>query len=115
MEWTEARKKSFIISVLRSGTRRWPPKFQTLTEAKTVKKKNKDTNRMAQHYRCAICKDDVPATAIQVDHIKPVVDPKKGFKDWNTFIKRLFCDKDNLQAVCKGCHKIKTKEENGHN
>jgi 5-methylcytosine-specific restriction endonuclease McrA len=110
--WTAARRKAFIVSVLRAGTRRWPPKYETLNAAKTEKKINKRTKRLAQHYLCAICEDEFPATNVQVDHIIPVVDPVKGFKDWNTFIKRLFCEASNLQTVCKECHKRKTKEEN---
>lgn len=66
---------------------------------------------MAQHYRCNVCKKEFPSKEIQVDHIKPVVDPKVGFKDWNTYIKRMFCSEKNLQAVCKPCHKEKTKKE----
>lgn len=48
---------------------------------------------------------------MQVDHIKPVVDPKKGFTTWDDFIDRLYCESKNLQAICKGCHTIKTKQE----
>lgn len=48
---------------------------------------------------------------MNVDHIKPAVDPKKGFTTWDDFINRLYCEKDNLQAICVGCHKIKTTEE----
>ncbi len=115
MDWTDARIRSFIVSVLRSGTRRWPPKYECLASAKTEKKINKKTGRLAQHYLCAICNLDFPATQVQVDHIKPVVDPKKGFKDWNTFIKNLFCEVKNLQVVCKPCHKIKSKRERYEN
>lgn len=110
-EWTKARYHAFIVSVLRSGTRRYPPKFETLNEAKTEKKKNKRTGRIAQHYLCAICESDFPATEVQVDHIKPVVDPTRGFQTWDKYIQRLFCSKDNLQVVCRPCHKIKTQEE----
>lgn len=110
-EWTKARKHSFIVSVLRSGTRRYPPKFETLNEAKTEKKKNIKTGRLAQHFKCTICEEDFPATQVQVDHKSPVVDPQKGFVNWDTYIKRLYCKKENLQVVCKPCHKIKTKEE----
>jgi hypothetical protein len=46
-----------------------------------------------------------------VDHVLPVVDPIEGFKDWDTFIKRLFCSKENLQVLCSACHTKKTKEE----
>lgn len=109
--WTKARKRAFIVAVLRSGTRRWPPKYRVLNTAKTEKKINKSSGRLAQHYRCNACKAEFPASQMQVDHIQPVVDPVKGFKDWNTFIKRLFCDEDNLQAICKLCHKLKTRAE----
>lgn len=111
MEWSDARKKSFIVSVLRHGSRRWPPKYETLNEAKTKKKINKKTGRMAQHYRCASCRKDFALSSVQVDHIDPVVDPATGFIDWNTFITRLFCDKGNLQVLCKTCHTKKTKKE----
>jgi hypothetical protein len=48
---------------------------------------------------------------MEVDHIKPVVDPVKGFQTWDLFIDNLFCEADNLQALCTGCHKKKSKEE----
>lgn len=110
-EWSEARKKSFIVAVLRNGSRRWPPKYTALNNAKTDKKINKKTGRLAQHFRCNACKEEFPAKEVQVDHIKPVVDPKTGFKDWNTFVKRLFCDIDNLQVLCKTCHQEKSQKE----
>lgn len=110
-EWTVARHHAFIVSVLRAGTRRYPPKFLTLNEAKTEKKKNISTGRVTQHFRCAMCGKDFPATQVQVDHIKPVVDPAKGFTTWDTYIKRLFCKKENFQVLCKADHKIKTQEE----
>jgi 5-methylcytosine-specific restriction endonuclease McrA len=109
--WSKARIHAFIVSVLRAGTRRWPPKFETMHEAKTEKRKNQATGRQAQHYACAECKEDFPAKQVQVDHKKPVVDPKRGFVDWNTYIERLFCDKKNFQVLCLECHKVKTKKE----
>ena len=110
-EWTPARKKAFIVSVLRSGSRRWPPKYETLNEAKTEKKTNKLSGRPAQHFLCRKCKKDFPAKMVQVDHIEPIVTPSEGFVDWNTFIDRLFCERDNLQVLCKTCHSKKTKKE----
>ena len=109
--WTPARKKAFIIAVLRSGSRRWPPKYETLNAAKTEKKINPASGRVAQMYRCAACALEFSNANVEVDHVQPVVDPAKGFKDWNTFIKRLFCEANNLQVLCKPCHKEKTKKE----
>lgn len=110
-EWSEGRRRAFIVSVLRNGSRRWPPKYETLNEAKTVKKVNPKTRRQAQHFLCAKCKKDFPQKEIQVDHKKPVVDPKVGFIDWDTYIARLFCEKKNFSTLCVTCHKEKTKKE----
>ena len=109
-EWTEGRKRSFIVSVLRSGTRRWPPKFLTLNEAKTEKKINVKTGRLAQHYLCAGCDNDFPAKDINVDHIIPVVGPE-GFVNWDTYIERMYCDKENFQILCTNCHTEKSMGE----
>ena len=109
--WTAGRLKGFITSVLRAGARRWPPKFETLSDACIGQKINTKTGRVAKHYSCNICKGEFTSKDIEVDHISPVVDPDTGFIDWNTFIDRLYCSKENLQAICKTCHKIKTKQE----
>jgi hypothetical protein len=29
--------------------------------------------------------------------------------DMNAFISRLFCEADNLQVLCHGCHEVKTR------
>ena len=63
------------------------------------------------HYSCAECKHHFIAAEVQVDHINPVVDPKKGFVNWDDFINRMFCEQSNLQVLCKPCHKIKTDQE----
>lgn len=109
--WTEGRIKGFIVSVLRAGARRWPPKFEALTDAFIGKKINEKTGRVAKHYRCASCGGEFTSSSIEVDHISPVVDPEIGFIDWNTFIDRLYCPKENLQVLCTTCHKEKTNEE----
>lgn len=109
--WTEGRYRAFITSTLRAGARRWPPKYETLNEAKTEKKVNVKTGKMAQHYRCAACQQEFTQKDMEVDHIKPVVDPIDGFKSWDEFIDRLFCEKENLQALCSTCHKSKSKQE----
>lgn len=67
---------------------------------------------MAEHYKCAICTNEYPASEIQVDHILPVI-TSAGFTTWDDYIERMFCDKENLQVVCIPCHKIKTDKEKG--
>lgn len=106
--WTEGRYRSFVTSALRSASRRWPPKYECIRDAYISTKINKKTGRKAKHYRCSLCKEGFPQTGVQVDHIVPIGKDT----DWNTFIEALFCEKDNLQVLCKSCHKEKTKNEN---
>ncbi len=110
-EWTDSRFRSFVTSALRAASRRWPPKFKALKEAFVGRKTNKKTGKLAMHYKCAKCKKHFVAADVQVDHILPVVDPKVGFVSWDDFINRIFCEIENLQVMCKPCHKVKTEEE----
>lgn len=69
-----------------------------------VFKNGKDKIRL-QGYRCEYCHKVVDK--IDVDHIVEI-GPFSG--DWNSYIDRLFCSLDNLQGLCKPCHKDKTKQ-----
>ena len=110
-QWTEARFRSFIISALRAASRRWGQKYAALDVAFTERKTNKKTGLLAKHFKCAICSNEFIATDVQVDHIHPVVDPKKGFNTWDEYIDRMFCEVDGYQVLCKPCHKTKTDQE----
>lgn len=48
------------------------------------------------------------ATAVQIDHITPIA---INSESWDDYINRLLCPVEELQVLCKACHKIKTKEE----
>lgn len=61
------------------------------------------------YYTCAKCNRNFPKKYVDVDHVEPVVE-LGGFKDWNTFIERLF--HGPLQVLCDTCHKAKTGIEN---
>lgn len=109
-EWTEARYKAFITSLLRQGTRRWAPISAIEKEARVER----------GLYRCNACKEIVPPTVkegkkrqknVFVDHIIPIVNPETGFTSWDEFIENLFCEKENLQLLCKECHDKKSAEE----
>lgn len=109
--WTEARYRAFVVGALRSATRRYPPRNAALKNAFVEQRISKKSNRLAKHYRCAICRNLFTSTDIQIDHIEPVVDPKVGFVSWDVYISRMYCEVDNFQVLCKPCHKVKTKEE----
>lgn len=110
-KWSEARLRNFIISALRGATTRYPPKYETLNESFVDKRVNSKTGRVGKHFQCASCRGIFPSKDVQVDHIQPVVDPVDGFKDWNEYISRLFCEKEGFQVLCVECHDIKTENE----
>ena len=109
-QWTEAKFRSFVKGNLRMATMKWAPIQQCLAAAREERGK----------YRCAGCGELVPATIkvgrirkknIHVDHIEPVIDPAVGWVSWDSTVDKLFCELDNLQALCTDCHDIKTQEE----
>ena len=110
-EWSDAKFKGWIISLLRRGTMRWPPRNEALKKAKTTKKINPKSGRLAQHFKCKKCKGDFPAKQVVVDHIKPVVEIGVGFVNFDIYAERMYCSLSNLQVLCKGCHDIKSKDE----
>lgn len=110
-EWTEARFQSFIKSALRRA--QWPPKFKALQDAFVKEGINPDTGRKCKLSRCAHCEGLFPQSKLSVDHIDPVI-PVTGFDSWDAVIKRLFCEKQGLQALCSQCHDLKTSEEKEH-
>ena len=115
-QWTQARFNSFIKGILRAATYKWGPK-QSIKKAARVSR---------GIYLCAgydIPPHEVPLTLppkegkkripnIEVDHIIPVIDPKEGFVSWDKVILRMFCEENNLQILCKECHKRKSNNGN---
>lgn len=67
--------------------------------------------------QCEVCNAWVSSTKIAIDHKDPVVPPDgfpTHFDMWDRitlFLKRLWCDKANLQRICSDCHDKKTQEE----
>lgn len=79
-----------------------------------VPKYNKDgtlAKKPAVQYQCQVCSSWVSSTMIAVDHVIPVISTEDGFKGWDIFVERLFCNKDNLQRICDPCHDTKTAKE----
>lgn len=109
-KWTDGRINQFIRSALRAAFRKWPPKFEALKAARVEVRINPKSGRLAMHYKCALCAGEFVATAIQVDHTKPIVG-KKGFESWDKFIANLYCSKARLQVLCIECHKKKSQTE----
>ena len=103
-EWTKARFDAWIKNGLRRLSYRWPPRYQAKKTAQV-----KHGVYMCRGYGRRAHR--VKAKEIQIDHIKPVIDPATGFTTWDKYINRLFCEVSNFQILCISCHKKKTKDE----
>lgn len=106
-----AEQKKFAIAALRRSSFRWHSRF----EAKNLGRKQmlNSKGRLVWHYTCAMCPPDVwhIDADVRMDHIAPVVDPKQGWKGFDSYIERLYVEVAGWQRLCNVHHKIKTKEE----
>jgi len=94
------------------------------SEHDQYKKDGTLAKRKAVRYECAECSGLFMGTDVAVDHIDPVIPVDQTFTSWDDFIKRLFCEKENLQVLCSykrkdehkfsdvpSCHHKKTQLE----
>jgi len=114
------KKKTYNQNVvIRGALRRAFARSPVVQEAMQASRKeepryNKDGSRHKRNWvkrQCQVCDQWVPTSKIAVDHIDPVVSVDEGFQDWNIFVDRLWCAKDNLQRICDDCHQKKTNAE----
>lgn len=70
--------------------------------------------RVKKWGQCRICNQIVPRYTMQVDHVEPLQPIGVELYDMTAdeLINRAWCIESNLQAVCKPCHMIKSKQEN---
>lgn len=105
---TESAFWSFIRSALRQKSRWWKPITQCkMASRRPYKGPNK---RQKFEYQCSECKAWFAEKHINVDHIIPAGSLNNA-QDLPAFVERLFCEKENLQVLCSGCHNKKTQEE----
>ena len=111
--------KTWLIWTMRKASYRWPPRSQAFRAAQVSRSEYVKTpgpgaaasDRVRNFYRCALCKKVYARTRVSADHIKPVVDPKRGWQDWEEYLQRLFCEVKGFQIICSDCHDQKTKRE----
>jgi 5-methylcytosine-specific restriction endonuclease McrA len=70
--------------------------------------------RVKKWSQCPECLNFTPTYLMEVDHVFPIIAVHETLDvlSWDQVVDRIFCDPNNLRALCKGCHKIKTKAEN---
>ena len=99
-------RNNWIKAKIRFISLRYPPR----TEAKRLARVERG------RYKCSMCQvDTFRENEIHIDHINPVVplnnDWEYGSIDWGVYIPNLFCDVENLQALCITCHSSKSQIE----
>ena len=110
--------KEWVVWQLRRLSYRWPARSAAFRRAGASRAEfNKKpgvvglTARTKNFYHCELCAFVYDRKNVSADHIAPVVDPKRGFVDFDTYIRRLFCEADGFQIICKECHDKKTAKE----
>jgi 5-methylcytosine-specific restriction endonuclease McrA len=94
-------QRQFAINILRRNTWKWYSFAVAKMRARVERGK----------YRCAICSELFGPKLIELDHRVTVV-PLNGWDSLDGFVQRLLCTPEDLQVLCKPCHKDKTLDEN---
>jgi len=111
-EWSRARFFSFVRSALRKASQRWAP---IRTAKLLVRVKYSGPNkRMKWLYRCADCGGLFGDKNCSVDHIEEC-GSLRNFDDLPGFVKRLFCEVENLRVLCGKCHTKRHEKESDEN
>lgn len=106
--WTKARYFQFIRSALRRATISYP----VTQQVKKAARRSVKGQRHKFEYPCAHCKKWYQGKDCAVDHIVPA-GKLNSYADLPGFVKRLFCEPEDMQILCTGCHLIKTNKEKG--
>jgi len=111
---TEAGFRAWILSALRSLTRRWKPANDAW---KLNTRPNKSGNgRHRIEHQCAHCKEWFPKktkkndVGVELDHIVPI-GGLSSFSKLEQWVLNAFVEVDGYQKLCSVCHRIKTNGE----
>lgn len=110
----DKKTEKHILNVLRQGTLAWPARNNCLKRGRRFKcvgkfKNGKDKNIYER--QCDECGKwcELRDGELEVDHIDPVGSFTGNFDE---YIRRMYCDESNLQALCISCHHRKSAVEN---
>ena len=118
--------RTLVVSAIRKIWRTFPPR-QKAIEIACINTKEKRHNRK---YKCSVCEKSFLLQQVEVNHKNSAKKDESvddfykrillGVKSWKGDIFKLFSGeektaiqlaKENLEVVCKECHKIITKEQ----
>lgn len=108
-------QEAAIRGALRRAFSRSPIVQEVMAESRReVPRFNKDGSRHKKNWvqrQCQVCGEWVSTSKMAVDHKIPVISVEEGKTNWDEFIARLWCAKENLQRICDPCHDKKTYAE----
>ena len=74
-----------------------------------LKKDGTEGKVLVNHWKCSVCGELV--TERDVDHRNPVKAQPRCDEEVAAACARLFCEKANLQILCRDCHRKKSAKE----
>lgn len=107
------KERSLLIGAIRRVFARSDLRREVLESVKVVMHYDVQHPRVKHWSRCPLCKKIAPRYQFAVDHIEPVIPVHRTQLDmsWDEIIDAIWCDKKNLQPICKKCHSTKTSYE----
>ena len=108
-----AKERNLLVGAIRRVFSRSDIRREVLESVKVVMHHDVTHPRVKHWSRCPLCKKIAPRYLFAVDHIDPLVPLDKTLIDmrWDEVIDRMWCEKRNLQPICKKCHSVKTAHE----
>lgn len=114
---SEAQFRGWILSALRSLTRRWKPAADAWKINTRPNTSGKGRHRI--EHQCAMCLKWFPKKTkksnigVELDHIIPIggLSSLDKLKQW---VLNAFVETDGYQKLCVNCHLKKTNEERAH-
>lgn len=108
-----AKERGLIKSAIRRVFSRSDLRKQAVEENR-VNYSDPNRPRVKKWSICHQCDTFTPTYLIEIDHRDPIIPINSSLEEmsWDQLINRIWCDPDNLNTLCKKCHKEKSKTEN---
>jgi hypothetical protein len=117
VEWRRFREE-YIKNILRLHSISWPAERLCLVKARTERRINPETGRLAWRVRCAGCLQEFLEKEVAKDHKQPVVPVERdmslrpyGPEMLGGLVARMLPGPEDLQVLCFSCHSAKTEAE----
>jgi hypothetical protein len=111
------KERELLVSAIRRVFSRSELRREVLESVRVVSHVDPAHPRVKHWSRCPLCKKVRPRYLFAVDHISPIVPVTTTLKKLlsrisiNELLDIVFCDRSNLQPICKTCHNEKTNNE----